>query len=77
MSQFKAASLQVQGYFLQYQVDKYKADALFEAYHTSIAGELEDLKNKYENLQLQYTYIATHQRLDTEYRLSSKRRKQL
>ena len=75
MSQFKAASLQAQGSLLQYQVDKHKADTLFEAYHTSIAGELQDHKNKYENLQQQYTHMAPHKRLDTEYCLSSKQRK--
>ena len=72
MSQFKAASLQAQGSVLQYQVNKHKADALFEAYYTSIAGELKDLKSKYESLQRQYTHMAIHKRLDTEYRLSSK-----
>ena len=75
MSQFKEASLQAQGSLLQYQVDKHKADTFFEAYHTSIAGELKDHKNQYENLQRQYSHMATHKRLDTEYRLSSKRRK--
>ena len=77
LSQYKAAFLQAQGSLLQYQVDKHKADGLLDAYHTTIAQEFKDLRDQYENLQRQYTYMATHQRLDPEYGLGSKRRRRL
>ena len=72
MSQYKAASRQAQGSLLQYQPDKHKADALFDTYHTIIAKEFKDLKEKYHNLERQYTYIATQERLEAEYGHSSK-----
>ena len=50
LSQYKVASLQAQGSLLQYQVDKHKADALFDTYQTTIAQEFKDLKEKYDNL---------------------------
>ena len=77
LSQYKGAFLQAQGSLLQYQVDEHKADGLLDAYNTTIAQEFKDLRDQYENLQRQYTYMATHQRLDAEYGLGSKRRKRL
>ena len=75
LSQYKGACRQAQGSLLQYQLDKHKADALFDTYHTTIAKEFKDLKEKYDNLQGQYTYMVTQQRLEAEYGHGSKRRK--
>ena len=72
MSQYKAASRLAQGSLLQYQLDKHKADPLNDTYHTTIAKEFKDVKEKYNNLQRQYAYMVTQQRLEGEYGHGSK-----